>query len=401
MSKKLDFIFVGLQRIFTDRESTATSIAKELAKNHNVLYVNPPIDRRSHLLGSPDKFANQHIERIKQRSNVLEKVGDSLWVLYPNRIIESINWIPNTRLFSLFNQINNRRFAKEIRSAIKQLGFRNYIIVNDKDIFRSFYLKELLNPLRYVYLDRDYIIGMDYWKRHGTKLEPLLMQKSDIIWCNSEGFRQRASVYNPNAYYIGNGCDIERFDYRKTYAVPQDLAALMGNPIIGYVGALLEFRLDIQLLVALAKSRPEWNFVFVGGEDSAFQQSKLHTLDNVFFLGQKDTSLTPAYVSYFDVCINPQVINEITNDNYPLKIDEYLAMGKPVVASKTNVMNEVFRDVTYLASDDQDFGNQIESALHQIHDESERQKRITLAHSHSWPSIVSRVLESIDKELIK
>src|SRR5690606_36107128 len=138
------------------------------------------------------------------------------------------------------------------------------------------------------------------------------------------------------------GCDIERFDSRKTYVMPSDLMALAGKPIIGYVGALLEFRLDIGLQVFLAKSRPEWNFVFVGGEDAAFQNSKLHTLANVYFLGQKDPSLTPAYVSYFDVCINPQLVNDITNDNYPLKIDEYLAMGKPVVATETNVMREVF-----------------------------------------------------------
>src|SRR5690606_27934789 len=131
---------------------------------------------------------------------------------------------------------------------------------------------------KYVYLDRDYIVGMHYWRRHGTKLEPLLMQKSDMIWCNSQGFRRRALKQNPKAYYIGNGCDIERFDSRKTYVMPSDLMALAGKPIIGYVGALLEFRLDIGLLVFLAKSRPEWNFVFVGGEDAAFQNSKLHTL---------------------------------------------------------------------------------------------------------------------------
>ncbi|WP_262247664.1 glycosyltransferase [Parapedobacter soli] len=397
MSKKLNFIFVGLQRIFTDRESTATSIAKQLAKEHNVLYVNSPIDRRSYLLGSSDQFVNQHITRIKHKTETLEKVGNSLWVLYPKCIIESINWIPNTMLFSLLNKINNQRFAKEIKETIKYLKFRDYIIVNDKDIFRSFYLKEILKPMKYVYLDRDYIIGMDYWKRHGSVLEPLLMQKSDIILCNSHGFRQRALKQNPKSYYIGNGCNIEHFDYRNTYSIPHDLMGLTDKPIVGYVGALLEIRLDIDLLLYLAELRPEWNFVLVGREDIVFQNSKLHAFDNVYFLGQKDTALTPAYINYFDVCINPQLINEITNDNYPLKIDEYLAMGKPVVAMETNVMREVFSSVTYLATNYHDFLVQIEKALN-IGDEAEQHRRIMLAHSHSWSSIVERVLDIIEKD---
>ncbi len=394
-NRKLNFIFVSLQRIFTDRESTATSIAKELAKQHNVLYVNAPIDRRTYWFGSSDRFVNQHIVRIRQKASTLEKAGDNLWVLYPRKIIESINWIPNTPVFSLLNKVNNTRLAGEIATAASEIGFEDYIIVNDKDIFRSFYLKEILDPLQYIYLDRDYIVGMDYWRRHGSKLEPDLMKKSDIILCNSHGFRNRALGYNPESHYIGNGCDVERFNHQKQHAIPEDLQPLTDRPVIGYVGALLEIRLDIPLLEFLAKSRPEWSFVLVGGEDEVFQNSGLHQLANVHFLGQKDTGLTPAYVQNFDVCINPQQINEITNDNYPLKIDEYLAMGRPVVATETNVMREVFSPVTYLATDHQGFLEKIEQALRDGDREDDVKKRISVAESHSWHAITDRVLAII------
>ena len=391
-NKKLNFVFVGLQRIFTDRESTATSIAKELAKEHNVLYVNAPIDRRSYWLGTDDKFVGQHIDRIRKNTTTLEKAKDNLWVLYPEKIIESINWIPSTSIFSLLNRINNARLAKEIENATRAIGFDDYIIVNDKDIFRSFYLKEMLRPTQYIYLDRDYIVGMGYWKKHGTKLEPDLMKKSDIVLCNSQGFRKRALRFNPEAYYIGNGCDIERFDYQKRYAVPEDLLPFIDKPIIGYVGALLEMRLDIPLLEFLANSRPGWNFVLVGGEDETFQHSRLHQLPNIHFLGKKNTKLTPAYLSHFNVCINPQHINEITNDNYPLKIDEYLAMGRPVVATATNVMREVFGSVTYLATDHAGFLEMIESALNEGNGEENKKRGVEMAKSHSWKAIVGHVL---------
>ena len=58
-------------------------------------------------------------------------------------------------------------------------------------------------------------------------------------------------------------------------------------------------------------------------------------MDNVHFLGAKKTDELASYMEHFDVCINPQVVNDLTIGNYPRKIDEYLAMGKAVVATDT------------------------------------------------------------------
>src|SRR3546814_11519677 len=84
----------------------------------------------------------------------------------------------------------------------------------------------MMQPSKYIYLDRDYIVGMGYWKRHGSKLEPVLMRKSDVILCNSLGFRRRALQFNPQSYYIGNGCDMERFEYKTRHPIPKDLEPL-------------------------------------------------------------------------------------------------------------------------------------------------------------------------------
>jgi glycosyltransferase involved in cell wall biosynthesis len=56
-------------------------------------------------------------------------------------------------------------------------------------------------------------------------------------------------------------------------------------------------------------------------------------------LGAQDVNRLPEYIKASDVCINPQLLNETTKGNYPRKIDEYLAMGKPVVATKTIAMD--------------------------------------------------------------
>jgi len=398
--KQLNFVFVSLQRIHTERDSTSTNIAKELAKEHRVLYINSPVDRRTLLLEGCNPDFQDHFRLIKNKNIPnLENTQDNLWVLNPRKIIESINWVPFTSIFRLFNRRNNRIFAGEIQTAIRELGFDEFILVNDKDIFRSFHLKELLKPRLEIYLDRDYIIGMDYWKKHGSVLEPELMRSADLVLCNSEGFRKRAATYNKASYYIGNGCNIDRFDISKQFDLPEDLKRIPGRPIIGYIGALLSMRLDIALLLFLAESKPNWDVVLIGQEDDDFRQSQLHQLGNVHFLGKRDTALAPAYIQWFDVCINPQIVNAITNDNYPLKIDEYLAMGKPIVATKTNLMEEVFASVVSLATSPVDFVVKIERILDMQPDLYQTNRRIELAHSHSWSAICADMLEIIYQKL--
>ena len=389
----MNFVFVSLQPINTDRDSTSTCLAKELSKSHKVLYVNPPIDRRTLLSKSKDPSTRAHIDTIKNKKKKLTQLRENLWMLQPSRIIESINWIPFTFIFKKLNWINNVRFAKDIKEALIELEFETFVLINDKDIFRSFYLKELLRPEKYIYLDRDYTIAMDYWKRHGTKLEPVLMQKSNAVVCNSNDFARRAKQYNPNSFYIGNGFNTDQYNYSIPMAEPDDLKNI-SHPRIGYVGALLSLRLDLKLLIEMAKIKPEWNFVLIGWEDESFQKSELHSLTNVYFLGRKSTKEIPAYLEYFDVCINPQTVNNITTGNFPLKIVEYLAMAKPVVATATNTMKEVFSQHSYLADGCTSFIYQTEKALQENSDEL-RMKRIHFVSQFSWENIAKSLMKHI------
>ncbi|WP_449440317.1 glycosyltransferase [Pedobacter steynii] len=389
----MNFVFVSLQRINTDRESTSTSLAKELAKKHTVLFVNPPIDRKTFLSKNNDHYVEEHIVQIKNGSTGIKKLAENLYMLNTSSLLESINWIPSTKVFSLFNYINNRRFARDIKNSLQELNFESFILINDKDIFRSFYLKELLRPSLYIYLDRDYTLGVDYWKRHGANLEPRLIKKSDLVVCNSNDFVKSAKKYNANSFYIGNGVDLKLFNSDVSHDIPEQLKILK-QPIIGYVGALSSLRLDLNLIVQVATAMPECSFVLIGKEDKEFNKSVLHEMENVHFFGKIDKKNIPSYVQYFTVCINPQLLNEITIGNFPLKIVEYLAMGKPVVAKSTNTMKEVFSEYTYLADDALEFTNLIKKALSD--DNSiKHSERISFAKSFSWDKVVSLLDESI------
>jgi len=145
----------------------------------------------------------------------------------------------------------------------------------------------------------------------------------------------------------------------------------------------------------MALEKPSWSFVLIGWEDEDFSNSELHRLPNVYFLGRKHTKEIPPYIQHVDVCINPQVVNEITEGNFPLKVVEYLAMGKPVVATATKTMREIFSSHTYLAQEAGSFTGQIEKALEENSD-SLKAERLDFVQQFSWENIASNMLHCID-----
>lgn len=387
-----DIVIVGLQQWYTPIGSNCKNIALQFARHNRVLYVNSPLDRRTILQQKQDKEVAYHLQVVKGQAPGVVPIAENFWNLYPDRVLESANFIPFTPLFSAFNRINNRRFAKSIQKAIQELGFRDVLLFNDNDIFRGFYLKELLQPDRYIYYSRDYLVAMDYWKRHGAKLEPLHIAKADVAVANSLYLTEMLLQYNPDSHYVGQGCDLSLFDPEKQYERPADLPPA-NAPLIGYVGALTAMRLDPEILLEISRKRPEWQIVLVGPEDDVFRQSALHQQNNVHFLGRKPLDELPAYLQHFNVCINPQLLNEITIGNYPLKIDEYLAMGKPSVATDTKTM-QLFRDHVYLAASPAAYVPLIEKAL-QESDPELKTARIAFARSHTWENSVEAIYKAI------
>ncbi len=393
MIRDRDIIVIGIQAWDIEIGSNGKNIAAEFAKHNRVLYVNPPVDRIS-------MFRERKTPKMMRRSEIrkghkknLIKLGHNLWNLYPIEVTESINFIGLPVLFDLLNWVNTVRFTNDIQYAIDRLEFRDYIVFNDSSMFLGQHIRKQLSPAAYVYYMRDYLTKNPYWKKHGQRLEPRLIADADCVVNNSTLYAEYGAQYNPHSYMVGQGCDTEAFDNEsRTIEVAEDLREIPG-PIIGYVGFLSSRRLNPNILAHIARSRPDWNVVLVGPEDEVFQESELHQLSNVIFLGSKPGEQLPRYIEGFDVAINPQRINDATMGNYPRKIDEYLAMGKPVVASATKAM-EYFEDYTYLGETPQDYVDLIAKALKE--DNTTRQKaRRKFGRSHSWENNVKAIYDCI------
>ncbi|GAB3933733.1 glycosyltransferase [Larkinella terrae] len=378
--------------------SNIRDMARSLSKEHQVLFINDPLDWSS-------LFAKKS-PRVQQRNSFIEQYkGDrlvqaekNLWVLSPQRLLTSINWLPDMVVYDWLNRYNGNVIAAEIKAAVQQLNWKSFILLNDNDMLQGFYLKELLKPKAAVYYLRDNFLAVDYWKRHGERLEPKLMSKVDLVASNSIYLANQAARYNPNSVYVGQGCDLSLFDPNRVGEVPADMAVLP-KPIVGYAGALTGLRLDVDLIETVALRRPDWQIVLIGSTDDSFQKERLEAIPNIKFLGSKPSHQIPAYVAGMDVLINPQKLNEVTIGNYPRKIDEYLAMGKPVVALKTETMS-LFAKHVYLAENPDQFIAGIDDALNgrQL---STAEERIAFALEHTWENSLGLMIDAIDRLIAK
>jgi glycosyltransferase involved in cell wall biosynthesis len=391
LPQNIPFVFMGLQSWFLEIGSNARNMAVELSKTHPVLFINPALDRIT-LLRKPQTASFQkHYEILKNKESLIQQVAPNLWVYSPDVIMESINWLKVESLHDYLNKKNNDLYAKAITDATAKLGWDKFVLFNDNEIIRALHLKEMLNPLVSIYYIRDYLAKVAYWMRHGTRLEPTTIANYDLVVTNSPLLADYALPYNKNTYSIGQGCDVVRFLEGRNAEKPEPMKAI-DVKVIGYIGALVHFRLNIPLLEKIAASFPQYKLVLVGPEDDEFKASALHQMPNVVFIPNQPESILPAYINSFDVCINPQLSNEVTDANYPRKIDEYLAVGKPVVATYTRTMEGIFGDYAYLAKSDADYIALIAKALNE-NSPSLSEKRSEFASHHTWEENVSQLLK--------
>lgn len=385
-------IMFGLQPWDIEIGSNFKNMALEISRTNIVLYVNRPLDRINYLKNRNDKKVKARLQSIRQNKNTLTEVSKNIWVLNPRIILESINFLRPGFLYNILNKKNNKKVASEILSAIAQLEFKDPVLLIDNDFFNGLYLKEYIKPSLFIYYIRDYLLSQPYFQKHGEKAEHAIMQKADAVVANSAYLNSYANRYNSSTD-IGQGCEVDEF-LEANHAVPADMNGLKG-PKIGYCGMLTAARLNINLLEFIAKERPDWNIILVGPQDDAFASAALHHQKNVFFLGPKKPAELPAYVHAFDVCMNPQVLNQMTIGNYPRKIDEYLAAGKPTVATDTEAM-QFFSEFVYLCDTPESYLKNIERALSEDGNTGIKERRIQFAKSHTWPASVNKLYEVID-----
>lgn len=193
--------------------------------------------------------------------------------------------------------------------------------------------------------------------------ERRLIARADAVFTGGHALYEAKRNLHENMHPFPSSVDADHFrTARKGCTEPPDQRSISG-PKLGYFGVIDE-RLDLELINAVARMRPNLSFVFIGPV-AKIAPEHLPEGANIHYLGQKDYDALPAYVSGWDAALMPFAMNEATKFISPTKTPEYLAAGRPVVTTKVTDVVRHYGDVrgVFLAEDADSFATACDQAL--------------------------------------
>jgi 2-polyprenyl-3-methyl-5-hydroxy-6-metoxy-1,4-benzoquinol methylase/glycosyltransferase involved in cell wall biosynthesis len=308
-------------------------LMQEFSQRSRVLFVDPPMTYASDYLGARrDPRLRGKLTRLT-RGERLREVRENLLVWTPPPTIP-FNRVASRFVFDRLLSLNQKVFRTSLRHTLQQLGIRDHVLWVSFNVYYGDAVVGRLSEALSVYHCTDEISGFPGYPRAISAIEARLASRCDMVLATSEVLRDTKAVYNARSYFVPNAADVELFQRTLTWDGPEpaDLRVLP-SPRAGFVGQV-EYRFDGALLQYAAEHMPDWSFALIGPVQPGHPEVEaLRRLPNVHFLGLKDPAQLPAYLAGLQVALIPYKIDPLTRGIYPLKVHEYLAAGKPVVAT--------------------------------------------------------------------
>jgi uncharacterized SAM-binding protein YcdF (DUF218 family)/glycosyltransferase involved in cell wall biosynthesis len=374
-----DFIWQGHQEIMS-------TLA---AQGHRVLFIENTGVRPPSMRDLPR--VQQRLSNWWRSTKGFRQVRDNLFVYSP-----LIVPLPYSRVA---RWVNRTLLVRSLRRWMEATGFHRPITWTFLPTPLARDLIARLDSELTIYYCIDDLASSSPEAKRITASEEQLFRDADLVFVTSEQLRQRAARFTDRVHLFPFGVSLEAFERVRAASdpAPADMAGI-ARPIAGYVGGLHQW-VDVPLLCGVAARMPDVSFVFVGPEQS--DMSALRQLPNVHLLGKKPHADVPRYVKAFDVGLVPYRLSEYTANVYPTKLNEYLAMGTPVVATdlaEIRRFNTDHDDIVAVAADADAYAGAIRSALRET-TPVEQERRISVARENSWASRIATMSNLIDDAL--
>jgi glycosyltransferase involved in cell wall biosynthesis len=335
--------------------SSEQQLMSRLSDRCRVLYVDRPVSLFSFFTGSSDTSVGRQFWRslkgeVRHYSNTLTIL--TIPPVLPFRFVQFVN------------KINEFIRLRSIRRALKNLGVSDAALwVYAPDAGEI--VGKLGESVSLYYCADEWAASDQWWNRASDirDREGELASKVDLIVGTSTKIVKKWVQSHKNTILVTNGADVNSFKLARdaNLEVPADLRAIP-EPRIGYIG-FIDGRFDVALYQSLSMQRPDWSFVIVGPlNERNLNLSVLRKRPNLHFLGPRTRAELPGYLKGFDVCTIPYICNTLSESIFPLKLFEYLAAGRPVVATP---LPELLPFAAYvrIAGDHDEFRKSLELSL--------------------------------------
>lgn len=380
--------------------SVSLSMAKEFAKNNRVFYVNKPYSLKDFVGNLDNPTVRERAPKLLSNQiqyETLEKIPSNFVAATPTLSLP-INWLPKGNIYQFFHSYNIKVVLNTVKKLIRDFDIKKFIYLNCYNPYGAAILPKEYGAVFNIYQCIDDISQNNYTVKHGLNLENAAIEKADITLVTSRELWNLKSKISKDTYILNNAVDnsVFRKTLEETFPRPQELEGKSGK-VVGFIGNLDELRVNYPLIKKAALHHSDKTFLLVGPlNNTEYKEIGLPDLPNVIFTEGKNLYELPRYLQHMDCTIIPFLCNTLTASIYPLKINEYLTAGKPVVATNFSVDIESFKNCIYLADSEECFIRLIDKALEPQPTEMIR-LRTAKAASNTWAARIDQFWSIVEK----
>jgi glycosyltransferase involved in cell wall biosynthesis len=353
---------------------------RALARHNRVLFVDNQFNPLNVLKGLAHAPMRRKLATWAGLAENPREVEPNLWVYNPPPVLP-MGKLTDPATFERVYALNQRGLVKGVQRACRRLAFQRPLLWISFNVLSSEGLIGALDERLVIYHCTDEITAMSNTSPFAGAIERRLLTKSDLVFTSSRQLLADKGPFNPNSHFVPNGADTELFE-RAQDATPHPVLAGLAGPVIGFAGHM-EDRFDFELIAAVAAAHPEWSIALAGPIAPAQQAAadRLAARPNVRFCGLLPREELPAFLAGVDVALIPFVHSRQTRAIYPLKLNEYLAAGKPVALTPFADLRE-FDGLVQVGDGPAAFAEAIAAALA---DTPEcKAARVALARANNW-----------------
>lgn len=351
-------------------------IMRRLAKRWPVLFVNS-LGVRVPSLKDNRLFAARIARKLKSLARGLVEAEPGFWVFSPFSVPGETG-----------QRLSNWALAPQIRLAAARAGIRRPLLWVHCPAGAA--LTESLDAVHVVMQRTDRFEAFPEADPSVVARQIAhLKKRADLVVYAAAHLMQEEAGSVARQVLVTHGADVARFAAAGSGAgqVPADVS-IIGKPRVGFVGGIDAHTFDPALFVAVAHSLPQVNFVMVGG---ASLEDGWCPLPNVHLMGRKPYDEVADYMAACDCLIMPWNDSAWIKACNPIKLKEYLAVGRPIVTTDFDALDG-WRDLVRVATGAEGFAQAIRQALAQPHDAALARARLA---GETWDAKADLLAETL------